>query len=111
MWTSLESFMLSKALDTHRKLNQPHDVEWIHILLSFLKTYIDHGGEDLLMHEDDKVEYVSKLIAAMKVAASDLETGMLTYFCLLQYSNIKSRPPASRPRRNLIHHSKSCAFS
>jgi hypothetical protein len=75
MWTSLESFMLSRALDTHSDLRKPKDTEWIHILLSFFKTYIENSGSELLMHEEDKVAYVTSLMNDMGRAAAELEGG------------------------------------
>lgn len=75
MWTSLESFMLSRALNTHSDIGKPKDREWIHILLAFLKTYVDNLGMELLMLEDDKVAYVSQLVTAMKAAAVQLDSG------------------------------------
>lgn len=78
MWTSLESFMLSRALDTHSDMKKPKDTEWIHILLSFLKTYIENLGSELLMHEEDKTAYVTKLVNDMDRAASELEGGTLS---------------------------------
>lgn len=67
--------MLSQAIDTHAQLNKPKDREWIHILLSYLKTYIDELGNEMLMHEDDKAAYVGQLIAEMRSAAEGLESG------------------------------------
>ena len=67
--------MLSQAIDTHAQLNNPKDREWIHIILSYLKTYVEELGNELLLHEDDKVAYVGKLIAEMRDAAEDLESG------------------------------------
>lgn len=75
MWTSLESFMLSQAIDAHAALQQPKDREWIHILLSFLKTYVDDLGNELLMHEEDKIAYVSSLVLEMRRAADELDAG------------------------------------
>ena len=76
MWTSLESVMLSRALDVHSDLNKPKDTEWIHILLSYLRTYVDILGTELLMHETDKVAYVGELVNGLKRAASVLEAGL-----------------------------------
>ncbi|KAJ7940762.1 trafficking protein particle complex subunit 10 [Mycena leptocephala] len=76
MWTSLESLMLSLALDTHAELDKTKDREWIHILLSFLKTYVDTVGLDLLMHEEDSVEYISRLVQAMRDSATMLESDL-----------------------------------
>jgi trafficking protein particle complex subunit 10 len=75
MWSSLESFMLSRALDTHAALQRPKDREWIHILLSFLKAYVEELGKELLMHEDDKKEYVARLVDELHAAAIELDTG------------------------------------
>ncbi|KAJ6455695.1 trafficking protein particle complex subunit 10 [Mycena sanguinolenta] len=76
MWTSLESLMLSLALDTHAELDKTKDREWIHILLSFLKTYVDTVGLELLMHEEDSVEYISRLVQAMRDSATTLESDL-----------------------------------
>ncbi|KAJ7063184.1 trafficking protein particle complex subunit 10 [Mycena amicta] len=76
-WTSLESLMLSLALDTHAELNKSNDREWIHVLLSFLKTYVETAGLDVLMHKEDSVEYISKLVQAMKTSASELDSDLL----------------------------------
>lgn len=58
--------MLSHAVDTHAQLKKPKDREWIHILLSYLKTYVEELGNELLMHEDDKAAYVGRLIDEMR---------------------------------------------
>ncbi|KIM80718.1 hypothetical protein PILCRDRAFT_821974 [Piloderma croceum F 1598] len=76
MWSSLESFMLSRALDTHAELQRPNDREWIHILLSFLKAYVEELGKEMLMHEDDKKEYVSRLVDELHAAAIELDTDL-----------------------------------
>jgi hypothetical protein len=75
MWTSLESLMLSRALDTHAQLQKPKDREWIHILISFLKAYVEELGKELLMHADDKKEYVSQLVKELHIAAKELDAG------------------------------------
>ena len=77
MWTSLESFMLSRALDTHADLQRPKDREWIHVLLAFLKAYVEELGKELLMHEDDKKEYISRLVGELHTAAIELDTGVM----------------------------------
>lgn len=82
MWTSLESFMLSQALDTHAKFNKDKDTEWIHVLLSYLRTYIDTQGTELLLHEADKVVYVTELVNELKTVVSELKTGECSIRCL-----------------------------
>jgi trafficking protein particle complex subunit 10 len=67
--------MLSRAIDTHAELQRPKDREWIHILLAFLKAYVEELGKELLLHEDDKKAYVSQLVGELHTAASKLDTG------------------------------------
>lgn len=67
--------MLSRALDTHAKLDKSKDREWIHILLSYLKTYIDVLGMETSMHERDKDAHISQLVEAMRVSAGELDSG------------------------------------
>ena len=76
LWTSLESFMLSRALDTHSLLEKAQDVEWIHIVLSFLKTYVEHRNSEILLHGTDKIGYVANLIDSLKTSAERLEAGL-----------------------------------
>ena len=97
MWTSLESFMLSQALDTYVDLNKAKDTEWIHVLLAYLRTYIDNQGTDLLLHEVDKVTYITELVNGLKTAVSELETGRCSvigpFFCF----HVPFRSGISRP--------------
>lgn len=67
--------MLSRALDVHTALGKPKDREWMHILLSFLKAYVEGLGGELLMREEDKTTYVTELVKALKTSASELDTG------------------------------------
>lgn len=92
--------MLSLALDTHAELDKTKDREWIHILLSFLKTYVDTVGLDLLMHEEDSVEYISRLVQAMRHSATTLESGSeFIYLRHLHRLTWNIRSSASRPSR------------
>jgi len=73
--------MLSRALDTHDLLGKAQDVEWIHIVLSFLKTYVEHRNSVMLLHEADKIGYIAKLINSLKISAKRLEAGLhIPYF-------------------------------
>ena len=90
--------MLSRALDTHANLDLPRNVEWIHIVLSFLKTYVEHIGSEMLMHEIDKVEYVSQLVKSLRTSVELLDTGyysLKSLFYLHQYSFASHRPCSS----------------
>ncbi|KIJ16879.1 hypothetical protein PAXINDRAFT_162498 [Paxillus involutus ATCC 200175] len=72
MWTSLESFMLSRAIDTHADLGRPHDREWIHLLLAFLKTYVNEMNIELIISEEDIKAYVTRLVVALREAVGTL---------------------------------------
>jgi len=70
--------MLSRAINTHAELERPRDREWIHILLSFLRTYTNDMSTELIS-ENDEEQYITHLITALRTAASSLDSGM----CLL----------------------------
>jgi hypothetical protein len=74
MWTSLESFMLSRALEVHLKLDRPKDREWIHMSLAFLKAYVEGGGKALLVQGEEEA---NKLLGSLREAAGTLEDGLL----------------------------------
>lgn len=66
--------MLSRAIDTHAELQRPHDREWIHIILAFLKAYTNETDlKCLVSHDID--EYVARLVAALREAAETLDSG------------------------------------
>ncbi|KAI6132070.1 trafficking protein particle complex subunit 10 [Pisolithus croceorrhizus] len=73
MWTSLESFMLSRAIDTHTLLQKPRDREWIYLLLAFLRTYVNEtSSEPLISHNID--HYVTKLATALREVSEKLDS-------------------------------------
>ncbi|KAF8559837.1 hypothetical protein OG21DRAFT_1453301 [Imleria badia] len=76
-WTSLESLMLSRAIDTHAALKKPRDREWIHILLAFLKTYVNDRNTELVMSEEDIPEYIAGLVTALREAAEKLDSDLI----------------------------------
>ena len=67
--------MLNRALNIHEAAEKPRDREWIHVLLHFLRAYVEDGGRDLLLSEEDNKAYVEKLVAALKEAAENLDNG------------------------------------
>ncbi|KAK1232281.1 hypothetical protein PQX77_004655 [Marasmius sp. AFHP31] len=102
LWTSLESSSLRHALDTHAALDKPRDREWILILLSFMKTYAESSGAELLMSEEDKAAYLSSLSDQLKLAAESLQEGK--YSCT-------HRPCLSSFQRSDLHHPDHPAFT
>ncbi|KAH7889469.1 trafficking protein particle complex subunit 10 [Phlebopus sp. FC_14] len=77
MWISLESFMLSRAIDTHAQLQRPRDREWIHILLAYLKTYVNDTSSDLLMSQEDLKEYATKLVNVLREGTERLDSDLV----------------------------------
>ena len=71
----MEAYMLNRALNIHEAVEKPKDREWIHVLLHFLRAYVDDGGRDLLLSEEDSKAYVDKLVGALKDAAQNLDNG------------------------------------
>lgn len=67
--------MLVQAIDTHSLLGTAKDQQWVALALSFLGSYVDDLGEDLLMQEADKNAYVAGLVRSLGEAVSLLDTG------------------------------------
>ena len=67
--------MLNRALDIHAAAEKPRDREWIHVLLHFLRAYVEDMGRQLLMSEEDGAAYVQGLVTALKSAAEELDSG------------------------------------
>jgi hypothetical protein len=102
MWTSLEALMLSHALDTHMYLDKPKDSEWIHILLAYLKTYVESAGMELLIHEEDKVAYIYQLVDSLKVSADQLDSGTTSRLTrLVAFDDVRHRSGSPRPSRHI----------
>ncbi|KAF8638821.1 hypothetical protein AX17_001879 [Amanita inopinata Kibby_2008] len=76
MWSSIESYTLSQALDVFAKLQKEKSAEQLHIILAFLKTVVDCPGVDLLVHQSDSLEYVTSLVHSLRYVASNLETDL-----------------------------------
>ncbi|KAG1877859.1 trafficking protein particle complex subunit 10 [Suillus subalutaceus] len=76
MWVSLESFVLSRALDIHAELENPQDREWIHILLAYLRTYTNDMNKELTSEVDEE-KSVTELIRALHTAAASLDSDLI----------------------------------
>lgn len=70
--------MLVQAIDTHSLLGTAKDRQWVDLALSFLGSYVDELGEDLLMQETDKTAYVGGLVKSLGEAVGLLDTGKCT---------------------------------
>lgn len=76
-WSSLESFMRMQALTVHTSAEKARDEEWIHIVLDFLRTYVEDMGKELLMDVDDQLSYVVGLVTSLIEAARGLQADLL----------------------------------
>ncbi|KAG2116743.1 uncharacterized protein F5147DRAFT_743305 [Suillus discolor] len=76
MWISLESFVLSRALDIHAELKNPQDREWIHILLAYLRTCTNDMSKELTS-EVDQEKSVTQLIKALHTAAASSDSDLV----------------------------------
>lgn len=79
--------MLSNAIETHRGLEKSKDREWVHMLLAYLKSYVDGLSNQLLMDQPDKTAYVGKLVSEMRTASKELEEGEFATIRLLRNAN------------------------
>ncbi|KAA1469549.1 hypothetical protein DENSPDRAFT_857972 [Dentipellis sp. KUC8613] len=76
-WTSLESYMLCQAIETYARGDMSKDQQWANIALSFLKSFVGDLGKDLLMQEEDKTAYVTRIVDALKTVLDTLETDII----------------------------------
>jgi len=67
--------MLSRALDMHDKMKQPKDKQWMHNVLSYLRNFVGCQGCDMLVHDIDKTDHISRLVSCLVDAAHNLESG------------------------------------
>lgn len=73
--------MFSRAMDVHAMSEKEQDREWVHLLLSYLKSFVEDRGDYLLLHDDEKTAYISQLVAAVTDAVGRLEEGI--YFLVI----------------------------
>lgn len=65
-WTSLESYMLSQAIDVYALSGIDKDKQWITIALNYLKCYSGGSeGESLIQHVD-RTTYITDLVGSLK---------------------------------------------
>jgi len=77
MWTSLESFMLCRAINVHESLNKPHNREWIHMLLDFFKAYISDTNRELSPLDQDGLSSLSTLVNHVITSAKELDSDLI----------------------------------
>ncbi|TDL27388.1 hypothetical protein BD410DRAFT_875203 [Rickenella mellea] len=72
-WSSLESFMLYRSMETRRSMSMLDDTEWLNIALAFLKLWTRNSGTDFLIGPGERDAYVRSLVADIQDAAARLE--------------------------------------
>ncbi|EIW85047.1 hypothetical protein CONPUDRAFT_47585 [Coniophora puteana RWD-64-598 SS2] len=77
MWTSLESFMLCRAINVHKSLNKPHNREWIYMLLDFFKAYIPDTNRELSPLDQDGLSSLSTLVNHVVTSAKELDSDLI----------------------------------
>lgn len=79
-WTSLESYVLSQAVDIYALSGIDKDKQWITIALSYLKSYSGGGGsegESLIPHADSTT-YITNLVGSLKAVVDKLSERSLS---------------------------------
>ncbi|KAH9005086.1 hypothetical protein EDB86DRAFT_3061943 [Lactarius hatsudake] len=73
-WTSLESYVLSQAVDIYALSGIDKDKQWVTIALSYLKSHSGGGGsegESLIPHADSTT-YITNLVGSLKAVVDKL---------------------------------------
>ena len=95
-WTSLESYVLSKAIDIYALSGIDKDKQWIAIALSCLKSYSGGGGsegESLIPHADSTT-YITNLVSSLKAVVDKLSERSLSLFSWLDLLSYRSADSA-----------------
>jgi hypothetical protein len=75
-WTSLESYMLSQALDVHVLAHTDRDKQWVNIALSYLKVCESCRNGELLTRQEDSATYITNLVDSLKTAVDQLSESL-----------------------------------
>ncbi|EMD38446.1 hypothetical protein CERSUDRAFT_153326 [Gelatoporia subvermispora B] len=78
-WASLEAFMLTRALELHDSSEKEKDKDWIHLVLEFLKAYVDDFGKELIMLEIEREQYLTNLLTSLKDTATGLQSDLIHF--------------------------------
>ena len=71
-WTSLESYMLSQAINVYALAGTNRDKQWIHIALKYLKLWSNGSIDELLTRQNDNATYITNLVGSLKVSVDKL---------------------------------------
>jgi hypothetical protein len=71
-WTSLESYMLSQALNVHVLAGADRDKQWVNIALSYLKVCESGRNGELLTSQEDSATYITNLVDSLMATVDQL---------------------------------------
>lgn len=74
-WSSLEAYMLFRSIETHSRMQNDHDRQWIHTALAFIKTYLEGNGTEFLSGFQARDQYISRLVEAIIESSTKVEGG------------------------------------
>ena len=67
--------MLFQSIESHARLQNKHDRQWIHTAVAFIKAYQKEGSMDLLSGMIDKDAYITRLVNHIVEAAGNVDSG------------------------------------
>lgn len=73
--------MRYQAIQIHAQGGKDRDKEWVMLVTEFLGMYTNDLSRELLTHATDIKTYITTLTRQLKVAASDLESGLFSECC------------------------------
>ncbi|KAI0306635.1 hypothetical protein B0F90DRAFT_1691802 [Multifurca ochricompacta] len=71
-WTSLESYMLSQAINVYALSGTDKDKQWINIALAYLKLCSGATSSESLTHQENSTTYITEVVDSLKVAVDKL---------------------------------------
>jgi hypothetical protein len=71
-WTSLESYMLSQAINLYALAGTNRDKQWVNIVLKYLKLWSSGSISEPLTRQDDSATYIANLVESLKLAVDKL---------------------------------------
>ncbi|KAI0288169.1 trafficking protein particle complex subunit 10 [Russula brevipes] len=86
-WTSLESYMLTQAINVYALAGTNKDKQWVNIALSYLKLCSSGSNGELLTRQGDGATYITDLVDSLKAVADKLSEP----FSYLEHPSISVR--------------------
>ncbi|KAH9966604.1 trafficking protein particle complex subunit 10 [Russula dissimulans] len=71
-WTSLESYMLSQAINVYTLAGTAKDKQWVNIVLTYLKLFPRGPNDESSTLQEDNTSYVTSLVDSLKAVVDTL---------------------------------------